>query len=42
MGDKLIHEYHDVDLDEVWRTVTTDMPHLIPEMKSLIPREESQ
>ena len=42
MRDKLIHEYHDVDLDEVCRTVPTDTPHLIPKMKSLIPREESQ
>ena len=29
MRDKVIHEYNDVDLDEVWLTVKTDIPDLI-------------
>ena len=42
MRDKLIHEYHEVDLDEVWRTVTADVPQLISTMQPFTPREESQ
>ena len=29
MRDKLIHEYDDVDLEEVWQTVARDLPPLI-------------
>jgi uncharacterized protein with HEPN domain len=29
MRDKLIHEYDAVDLDEMWRTVSVDVPFLI-------------
>lgn len=29
MRDKLIHAYDAVDLDEVWKTVSIDIPHLI-------------
>jgi len=42
MRDKLIHEYDAVDLQEVWKTVTTDIPHLISMLEPLTPRKESQ
>ncbi|MGE0825701.1 MAG: DUF86 domain-containing protein [Candidatus Binatia bacterium] len=29
MRDKLIHKYDDVDLNEVWKTVRSDVPRLI-------------
>jgi uncharacterized protein with HEPN domain len=29
MRDKLIHEYHEVDLHEVWRTTQRDIPDLL-------------
>lgn len=29
MRDMLIHEYDEVDLDEVWKTATSDVPELI-------------
>ena len=29
MRDKLIHEYDDVDLEEVWQTVVRDLPPLV-------------
>lgn len=29
MRDKLVHEYDDVDLDEVWNTVVRDLPNLV-------------
>ncbi|MFQ5891089.1 MAG: DUF86 domain-containing protein, partial [Gemmatimonadota bacterium] len=35
MRDKLIHGYFGVDLDAVWKTVTTDLPKL----KSAVDRE---
>ena len=40
MRDKLIHEYDDVDLDEVWKTVRTDVPRLIKQLELLAPSKE--
>jgi len=28
MRDQLIHAYHEVDLSEVWKTATLDLPEL--------------
>jgi uncharacterized protein with HEPN domain len=39
MRDKLIHEYNEVDVDEVWRTVASDLPSLIAVLAPLAPRE---
>jgi uncharacterized protein with HEPN domain len=41
MRDKLIHQYDDVDLDEVWKTIETDIPVLLSFLKPLLPREEN-
>ena len=38
MRDKLIHAYDAVDLDEVWKTVNIDIPHLITLLELLEPR----
>ncbi len=38
MRDKLIHGYDDVDLAEVWRTVTVDIPSLLVAIKPLLPK----
>ena len=35
MRDKLIHEYDDVDLEEVWQTVARDLPSLIAALAPL-------
>lgn len=35
MRDRLIHGYVDVDFDEVWRTVTMDVPRLIEQLEPL-------
>jgi uncharacterized protein with HEPN domain len=40
MRDKLIHEYEDVDLDEVWKTVRSDVPRLIQQLELLAPTKE--
>jgi uncharacterized protein with HEPN domain len=40
MRDKLIHEYDEVDLEEVWKTVTVDLPRLIRQLKPLVPKPE--
>jgi uncharacterized protein with HEPN domain len=42
MRDKLIHEYEDVDLDEVWKTARTDIPRLIRLLEPLAPRKEEE
>ena len=41
MRDKLIHAYDDVDLDEVWNAVSSEIPRLIPLFEPLAPREDS-
>jgi uncharacterized protein with HEPN domain len=33
MRDRLIHQYDAVDLEEVWRTATTDLPALIQDLE---------
>ena len=40
MRDKLIHAYDAVDLDEVWKTVDIDLPHLITLLEPLEPQQE--
>lgn len=40
MRDVLIHAYHEVDLDEVWRIVTRSIPELIEQMEPLVPPAE--
>jgi len=37
MRDVLIHAYDTVDLDEVWRTVTHEVPALLVSLKPLLP-----
>src|SRR5437016_2368116 len=34
MRDRLIHHYDPVDLDEVWKTVTTDLPDLLVALRA--------
>jgi uncharacterized protein with HEPN domain len=40
MRDKLIHEYDDVDLAEVWKTVRSDIPRLLKQLERLAPSKE--
>jgi uncharacterized protein with HEPN domain len=40
MRDQLIHAYDAVDLDEVWKTVSIDIPQLITRLAPLEPRQE--
>ena len=40
MRDTLIHQYDAVDLDEAWKTVSSDIPPLIALLEPLAPREE--
>jgi len=40
MRDKLIHEYDNVDLDEVWKTARSDIPRLIKQLEPLAPSKE--
>jgi uncharacterized protein with HEPN domain len=43
MRDRLIHQYNTVDLEEVWKTVTTDIPTLVADLEALrsAPEESS-
>ena len=38
MRDHLIHAYDTVDWDEVWTTVTRDIPILLAQLKPLLPQ----
>lgn len=38
MRDHLIHGYDLVDWDEVWRTVTRDVPDLLSKLEGLLPK----
>lgn len=39
MRDKLIHDYDEADMEEVWNTVTVDVPRLVPSLESLVPTQ---
>lgn len=38
MRNRVIHEYHRVDVAEVWRTVQEDIPQLVCDLEPLAPR----
>lgn len=40
MRDNLIHNYDDVDLDEVWQTAERDIPELLTRLEPLLPRAD--
>lgn len=37
MRDTLIHSYNDVDLEEVWKTITVDLPRIISQIELIVP-----
>ena len=39
MRNRLIHGYYDVNLEIVWKTLTEDLPRLIPELERIIATE---
>jgi uncharacterized protein with HEPN domain len=39
MRDNLIHAYDSVDMDEVWKTATDDIPNLLKTIQPLLPSE---
>jgi len=41
MRDKLIHGYDHVDLEEVWRAATRDVPELLAYLEPLLPKNAS-
>lgn len=42
MRDKLIHEYHGVDLEIVWNTVQEDIPALLPQIEKVLAEERAR
>lgn len=42
MRDKLIHEYHGVDLEIVWKTVREDVPALLPQIEKVLAEERAR
>ena len=41
MRDNLIHEYDNIDLEEVWRTAQTDIPNLLLALDSILDDTQS-
>ncbi|MHC4973986.1 MAG: HepT-like ribonuclease domain-containing protein [Planctomycetota bacterium] len=39
MRDRLVHHYDAVDLDEVWKTVASDVPDLLARLEPIVPEE---
>lgn len=39
MRDQLIHGYDAIDLEEVWNTVTRDVPEVLGKLEPLVPRQ---
>ena len=39
MRDHLIHGYDAIDLDEVWKTATHDVPEVLIKLEPLLPRQ---
>lgn len=37
MRNRLVHGYFDVDLDQLWSTVTEDLPPLLAELETILP-----
>ena len=42
MRDHLIHGYDSVDLDEVWKTATHDVPEVQIKLEPLLPRRTGE
>ncbi|MDP9143178.1 MAG: DUF86 domain-containing protein [Actinomycetota bacterium] len=42
MRDQLIHAYDTVDLDEVWKTATRDVPEVLITLEPLLPRRPGE
>ena len=40
MRDHLIHGYDIVDMEEVWKTATVDVPDLLTALEPLVPPQE--
>ena len=36
----LVHEYHDIDIERVWSTIRSDVPALLPALRSMFPRSD--
>lgn len=39
MRNRLIHAYFDVDPEIVWKTVTEELPQLLPRLRALVAKE---
>jgi uncharacterized protein with HEPN domain len=42
MRDHLIHGYDAIDLDEVWKTATRDVPEVLIKLEPLLPRRPGE
>lgn len=39
MRNRLIHAYFEIDLDVLWKTITEDIPSLVLQLESIVPKD---
>ena len=40
MRNRLVHAYFDIDLDQLWKTITEDLPPLVADLENALKKEE--
>ena len=40
MRNRLVHAYHDINLNILWKTVTEDLPPLVEQLEDIIDKEQ--
>jgi uncharacterized protein with HEPN domain len=41
MRNRLVHLYFDIDLDQVWKAVTEDLPALVTQLQEMLEKDSS-
>ena len=39
MRNRIVHAYHDIDIDVVWKTATEDLPLLLPDVEAIAEKQ---
>jgi uncharacterized protein with HEPN domain len=42
MRHHLVHEYFNIDIEQIWQVVEVDIPALLPLIEPLVPPEENE
>jgi uncharacterized protein with HEPN domain len=42
MRNRLVHLYFDIDLDQVWKALTEDLPALVNQLQEMLEKDSSK